>query len=151
MVLLINSTKCLKNSHQRFEEEILANSFYEACITLMPKQRHHKKIIEQYFLRVQMQKSSKKICKKKKNLATQKKNLILGLKFIPAMGGEVGLTHENLSMQYIYTILISYKNNMIILCRKSFDKIQLPFLIKALKLGIQLNFLNLTKTIYQHS
>lgn len=150
MVLLINSTKCLKNSHQRFEEEILANSFYEACITLMPKQRHHKKIIEQYFLRVQMQKSSKKYAKKK-NLATQRKNLILGLKFIPAMGGEVGLTHENLSMQYIYTILISYKNNMIILCRKSFDKIQLPFLIKALKLGIQLNFLNLTKTIYQHS
>lgn len=150
MVLLINSTKCLKNSHQRFEEEILASSFYEACITLMPKQRHHKKIIEQYFLRVQMQKSSKKYAKKK-NLATQRKNLILGLKFIPAMGGEVGLTHENLSMQYIYTILISYKNNMIILCRKSFDKIQLPFLIKALKLGIQLNFLNLTKTIYQHS
>ena len=70
------------------------------------------------------------------------------LGFIPGMQGFFNICKSINVTNHIYKL--KDKNHMIISrCRKSFNKIQYPFMIKTLqKVGIEGTFLNIIKAIY---
>ena len=55
-------------------------------------------------------------------------------------------------MHYINKIKGEKKKHMIIStsAEKAFDKVQCPFMIKSLELGIEGNYFNITKAIYEN-
>uniref|UniRef100_A0A8C9CF80 RNA-directed DNA polymerase n=1 Tax=Phocoena sinus TaxID=42100 RepID=A0A8C9CF80_PHOSS len=133
------------------EGETLPNSFYKATITLTPKSE--KDVTKKDCRPISLMNISAKILNKMlANRIQQHIKRIIPhdqVGFIPGMQAFFNICKLINVIHHINQL--RDKNHMIILidAEKAFDKIQHPFIIKTLrKMGIEGNYLNIMKTIY---
>jgi hypothetical protein len=142
----------LKLFHEIEREVTLPNSFYEASITLNPKPDKDTTEKENYKLISLINIFSKILNKIMANQIQQHIKKIIHhdqISFIPGIQGWFNICK---SINVIQHINRSKDKNYLIIsldAEKAFDKIQHPFMIKALmKLGIEGMYLNIIKAIY---
>jgi hypothetical protein len=142
----------LKLSQEIEREGALPNSYFEARIILIPKPNKDVTRKENYRPKSLMNKDTEILNKILANRIQQQMQKIIHhdqVSFIPGMQGWFNICKSINVKQHINRYKDKKHMILSIYAEKVFDKIQHPFIIKAMKkLGIERMFLNVIKDIY---